>query len=174
MSMQLKVNEKEYTVTYKFKAMYDSEFIKEMFETFNNMNSEDDNSGIEMFAYLAQKTTNMLLVGLQEEHSQEFKTFDDAMDLIQKYFTENEDNQDINMLGLYTELINTMSEEEVNKISLPPPRLRAVLDKYIPDTDKYNTLNLDKGMAFEFGRKEDLKEDEEEGEPIEIEEIKMH
>ena len=42
MSMQLKVNDKEYTVTYKFKAMYDSEFIKEMFETFNNMNSEDD------------------------------------------------------------------------------------------------------------------------------------
>ena len=40
--MQLKVNDKEYTVTYKFKAMYDSEFIKEMFETFNNMNSEDD------------------------------------------------------------------------------------------------------------------------------------
>ena len=39
MSMQLKVNEKEYTVTYKFKAMYDSEFINEMFETFNNMNS---------------------------------------------------------------------------------------------------------------------------------------
>ena len=111
MSMQLKVNDKEYTVTYGFRAMYDSEFIKEMFETFNNMNSEDDNSGIEMFAYLAQKTTNMLLVGLQEEHSQEFKTFDDAMDLIQKYFTENEDNQDINMLGLYTELINTMSED---------------------------------------------------------------
>lgn len=111
MSMQLKVNDKEYTVTYGFRAMYESEFIKEMFETFNNMNSEDDNSGIEMFAYLAQKTTNMLLVGLQEEHSQEFKTFDDAMDLIQKYFTENEDNQDINMLGLYTELIKTMSED---------------------------------------------------------------
>ena len=119
--MQLKVNEKEYTVTYKFKAMYDSEFIKEMFETFNNMNSEDDNSGIEMFAYLAQKTTNMLLVGLQEEHSQEFKTFDDAMDLIQKYFTENEVfasrlsssrlEKRFNMLGLYTELINTMSED---------------------------------------------------------------
>ena len=30
MSMQLKVNDKEYTVTYKFKAMYDSEFIKEI------------------------------------------------------------------------------------------------------------------------------------------------
>ena len=47
-------------------------------------------------------------------------------------------------LGNDLEKINTMSEEEVNKISLPPPRLRAVLDKYIPDTDKYNTLNLDK------------------------------
>ena len=80
MSMQLKVNEKEYTVTYKFKV-------------------------------LAPRTTNMLLVGLQEEHSEEFKTFDDAKDLICNYFKENEDNQDINMLGLYTELINTMSED---------------------------------------------------------------
>ena len=109
--MKLKVNEKEYTVAYRFRAMYDSEFIKEMFDTINNMDSEDDNSGIEMFAHLAQKTTNMLLVGLQEEHSDEFKTFNDAMELIQKYFTENEDNQDVNMLGLYTELINAMSED---------------------------------------------------------------
>ena len=111
MSMQLKVNEKEYTVTYKFKAMYDSEFIKEMFETFNNMNSEDDNSGIEMFAYLAQKTTNMLLVGLQEEHSQEFKTFEDVYTLLKQYFKENENNTDITMLGLYTKLMNMMEED---------------------------------------------------------------
>ena len=53
----------------------------------------------------------MLLVGLQEEHSDEFKTFDDAMNLIKNYFSENEDNQDVNMLGLYTQLINTMSED---------------------------------------------------------------
>ena len=37
MSMQLKVNEKEYTVTYGFRAMYESEFIKEMFNTFENI-----------------------------------------------------------------------------------------------------------------------------------------
>ena len=109
--MQLKVNEKEYTVTYKFKAMYDSEFIKDMFNTFNDMDSKDDNNNFEFIAQLAPKTTNMLLVGLQEEHSDEFKTFDDAMNLIKNYFTENEDNQDVNMLGLYTELINTMSED---------------------------------------------------------------
>ena len=111
MSMQLKVNEKEYTVTYKFKAMYDSDFITDMFKTFENMASNDDNDGIKLFAELAPKTTNILLVGLQEEHSEEFKTFDDAKDLICNYFKENEDNQDINMLGLYTELINTMSED---------------------------------------------------------------
>lgn len=109
--MKLKVNEKEYTVAYRFKAMYDSDFITEMFNTFNNMDSNDDNSGIEMFAHLAPKTTNILLVGLQEEHSEEFKTFDDAKDLICNYFKENEDNQDVNMLGLYTELIKTMSED---------------------------------------------------------------
>ena len=111
MSMQLKVNDKEYTVTYKFKAMYDSEFITEMFNTFNDMDSKDDNNNFEFIAQLAPKTTNMLLVGLQEEHSDEFKTFDDAMNLIKNYFSENEDNQDVNMLGLYTELINTMSED---------------------------------------------------------------
>ena len=109
--MKLIVNEKEYTVTYRFKAMYDSDFITDMFKTFENMDSNDNNDGIKLFAELAPKTTNMLLVGLQEEHSDEFKTFDDAMNLIKNYFTENEDNQDINMLGLYTELINTMSED---------------------------------------------------------------
>ena len=109
--MKLKVNEKEYTIKFKFRAMYDSEFITEMFNTFENMASNDDNDGIKLFAELAPKTTNILLVGLQEEHSDEFKTFDDAMNLIKNYFTENEDNQDINMLGLYTELINTMSED---------------------------------------------------------------
>lgn len=109
--MKLKVNEKEYTIKFKFRAMYDSEFITEMFNTFNDMDSNDDNDGIKLFAELAPKTTNMLLVGLQEEHSEEFKTFDDAKDLICNYFKENEDNQDVNMLGLYTQLINTMSED---------------------------------------------------------------
>ena len=109
--MKLIVNEKEYTVTYRFKAMYDSDFITDMFKTFESIFSNDNNDGIKLFAELAPKTTNMLLVGLQEEHSDEFKTFDDAMNLIKNYFTENEDNQDINMLGLYTELINTMSED---------------------------------------------------------------
>ena len=109
--MKLKVNEKEYTIKFKFRAMYDSEFITEMFNTFNDMDSKDDNNNFEFIAQLAPKTTNMLLVGLQEEHSDEFKTFDDAKDLICNYFKENEDNQDVNMLGLYTELINTMSED---------------------------------------------------------------
>ena len=111
MSMQLKVNDKEYTIKFKFRAMYDSEFITEMFNTFNDMDSKDDNNNFEFIAQLAPKTTNMLLVGLQEEHSDEFKTFDDAMNLIKNYFSENEDNQDVNMLGLYTQLINTMSED---------------------------------------------------------------
>ena len=75
-------------------------------------------------------------------------------------------------LGPDLDKINSMSEDEVDDISLPPPRLRAVLDKYIPDTDKYNNMDLDKGMTFELGTRDDVGEDEE-GEPIEIEEIKM-
>lgn len=76
-------------------------------------------------------------------------------------------------LGPDLDKINTMSEDEVNQISLPPPRLRAVLDKYIPDTDKYNTLDVGDDLTFELGTKEDMEEGED-GEPIEIEEIKMH
>lgn len=75
-------------------------------------------------------------------------------------------------LGPNLDNINTMSEEEVNQISLPPPRLRAVFDKYIPDMDKFNDLSLDDGM--ELGTEADKTEDTEEGEPIEIEEIKLH
>ena len=111
MSMQLKVNEKEYTVTYGFRAMYESEFIKEMFNTVGKINSDDEDKEFEMLAVLAPRTTNMLLVGLQEEHADEFKTFDDAKDLICNYFKENEDNQDVNMLGLYTKLMNVMEED---------------------------------------------------------------
>lgn len=75
-------------------------------------------------------------------------------------------------LGPDLDKINSLSEDEVDDISLPPPRLRAVLDKYIPDTDKFNNLDLDKGMTFELGTRDDAGEDEE-GEPIEIEEIKI-
>lgn len=65
-------------------------------------------------------------------------------------------------LGTNLEKMSSMSEEEVDKIAMPPPRLRAVMDRLIPDTDKMNTLNLDEGMKMDVG---------EDGEPIEVEEI---
>lgn len=111
MSMQLKVNDKEYTVTYGFRAMYESEFIKEMFNTVGKINSDDEDKNFEMLAVLAPRTTNMLLVGLQEEHADEFKTFEDVYTLLKQYFKENENNTDITMLGLYTKLINVMEED---------------------------------------------------------------
>ena len=111
MSMQLKVNDKEYTVTYGFRAMYESEFIKEMFNTVGKINSNDEDKEFEMLAVLAPRTTNMLLVGLQEEHADEFKTFEDVYTLLKQYFKENENNTDITMLGLYTKLMNMMEED---------------------------------------------------------------
>ena len=111
MSMQLKVNDKEYTVTYGFRAMYESEFIKEMFNTVGKINSNDEDKEFEMLAVLAPRTTNMLLVGLQEEHADEFKTFEDVYTLLKQYFKENENNTDITMLGLYTKLMNVMEED---------------------------------------------------------------
>ena len=79
-------------------------------------------------------------------------------------------------LGPNLEKIESMTEEEVNKLSLPPPRLRAVMDRLIPDTDKFNTLNLDRGMnlgpegKIEFATEPTKDED---GEPIEVKEIKF-
>ena len=62
-------------------------------------------------------------------------------------------------------------------LALPPPRVKEILDRIIPDTDKFNSLNLDEGMNLnmDFGGKgEEKKEEEEDGdEPIEVEEIKI-
>lgn len=73
-------------------------------------------------------------------------------------------------LGPNFENMEKMSEEEINSISLPPPRLRAVMDKFIPDMDKFNNLNLDEGMQINFG---DEKMVDKDGEPIEVEEIQL-
>ena len=55
--------------------------------------------------------------------------------------------------------------------------MKEILDRIIPDTDKFNSLNLDEGMSLnmDFGGKgEEKKEEEEDGdEPIEVEEIKI-
>lgn len=74
-------------------------------------------------------------------------------------------------LGPNLEKTEGMTEEEINRISMPPPRLRAVMDRLIPDTEKFNTMNLDEGMNIELGRQFDGKDKN--GEPITIEEIKM-
>ena len=78
-------------------------------------------------------------------------------------------------LGPNLEKLETMTEEEVNRLSLPPPRLRAVMDRLIPDTDKFNTLNLDKGMNLGPGKIEFTDESikDEDGKPIEVKEIKF-
>ena len=72
-------------------------------------------------------------------------------------------------LGKNFEKMEKMSEEEINSISLPPPRLREVMDRFIPDMDKMNTMNLDEGMNLNLGLGDQTTD--EDGKPIEVEEI---
>lgn len=80
-------------------------------------------------------------------------------------------------LGINLEKMENMTTEEIDSLALPPPRVKEILDRIIPDTDKFNSLNLDEGMNLnmDFGGKgEEKKEEEEDGdEPIEVEEIKI-
>ena len=80
-------------------------------------------------------------------------------------------------LGMNLEKMENMTTEEIDSLALPPPRVKEILDRIIPDTDKFNSLNLDEGMNLnmDFGVKgEEKKEEEEDGdEPIEVEEIKI-
>lgn len=80
-------------------------------------------------------------------------------------------------LGVNLEKMEHMTSEEIDSLALPPPRVKEILDRIIPDTDKFNALNLDEGMnlSMDFGGKGDEKKEEEEDgdEPIEVEEIKI-
>ena len=79
-------------------------------------------------------------------------------------------------LGMNLEKMENMTTEEIDSLALPPPRVKEILDRIIPDTDKFNSLNLDEGMNLnmDFGGKGEKKEEEEDGdEPIEVEEIKI-
>lgn len=80
-------------------------------------------------------------------------------------------------LGMNLEKMENMTTEEIDSLALPPPRVKEILDRIIPDTDKFNSLNLDEGMNLNMdfdGKGEEKKEEEEDGdEPIEVEEIKI-
>lgn len=80
-------------------------------------------------------------------------------------------------LGMNLEKMENMTTEEIDSLALPPPRVKEILDRIIPDTDKFNSLNLDEGMNLDMdfgGKGEEKKEEEEDGdEPIEVEEIKI-
>lgn len=80
-------------------------------------------------------------------------------------------------LGVNLEKMEHMTSEEIDSLALPPPRVKEILDRIIPDTDKFNSLNLDEGMNLNMdigGKGVEKKEEEEDGdEPIEVEEIKI-
>ena len=67
-------------------------------------------------------------------------------------------------LGMNLEKMENMTTEEIDSLALPPPRVKEILDRIIPDTDKFNSLNLDEGMNLnmDFGGKGEEKKEEEE------------
>lgn len=85
-------------------------------------------------------------------------------------------------LGPNLEKADGMTEEEINRISLPPPRLREVMDRLIPDPNTFNTMNFGDGMNLDMGQNnggmriefnKKFEEKDENGQPITVEEIRV-
>lgn len=143
--------------------------------------SEDDKNQLKSQVDEVMRSGNIDLKN--DDLSKQFPNFEPAMNGIMKDMEAEFDktpglrdefmewiNSVQQKLGPNFENMEKMSEEEINSISLPPPRLRAVMDKFIPDMDKFNNLNLDEGMQINLG---DEKMVDKDGEPIEVEEIQL-
>ena len=142
--------------------------------------TDDDKNQLKSQVDEVMKSGNIDLKN--EELAKQFPNLDPTMDGIMKSMEAEFDktpglrdeftnwiNSVQEKLGQNFENMEKMTEEEINSISLPPPRLREVMDKYIPDMNKMNTLNLDEGMNMNFGMGDQITD--EDGKPIEVEEI---
>lgn len=154
-----------------------------------NLSEEDNN---QLKSQIADVMNSGDINSINQDLSKQFPGIDPAlqniMNEMEKEFNKtpglrSEFQSWMNMiqreLGPNLEKADSMTEEEINRISLPPPRLREVMDRLIPDTNMFNTMNLDEGISFNLGgnggTKVDInktvEEKDEAGHPIAIEEI---
>lgn len=107
--MKITINEKEYSIKFGYKATVKSGIIKKMAQ------AEAEEDGLESIEKILLVIPEMLVVGLQVHHADEFgynldtnegydEKVDKAFDLIEKWL-ENKDN---NVLDLYGELNNEL------------------------------------------------------------------
>ena len=112
--MKITVNEKEYTIKFGYKATVKSGIIKKLAQAESNKDNED---GFESVEGVLLVLPELLVVGLQVHHSDEFgynldsnegysEQVDKAFDLIDKWL-ENKENSFIDLYnGIENELLN--------------------------------------------------------------------
>jgi hypothetical protein len=103
--MVLTINNTDYKIHYGYKvvAKYGiSKKVTDLQETINNISNVSEN--IEVISDILNQMAEIVCIGLDSEDV----TVEDTMDLLETYFSENKDNDDVSVLGLFGEIINEL------------------------------------------------------------------
>lgn len=116
--MKIKINEKEYTIKFGYKATANSGILKKMAKA-ESVVEENKNPKLEDVMALAEETmrnlAEMLLVGLQKYHSDEFgydldteEGKKEKLDLVYDLLDDFSDEEGADVSDLYNKLQNEM------------------------------------------------------------------
>jgi len=103
--MVLTINNTDYKIHYGYKVVAKYGILKkvtDLQETINNISNVSEN--IEVISDILNQMAEIVCIGLDSEDV----TVEDTMDLLETYFSENKDNDDVSVLGLFGEIINEL------------------------------------------------------------------
>lgn len=103
--MVLTIDNKDYKIHYGYKVVAKYGILKkvsDLQETINNISNVSEN--IEVIADILNQLAEIVCVGLDIDGL----TDEDTMDLLETYFSENKDNDNVSVLGLFGEIINEL------------------------------------------------------------------
>ena len=103
--MVLTIDNTDYKIHYGYKVVAKYGILKkvsDLQETINNISNVSEN--IEVIADILNQLAEIVCVGLDIDGL----TDEDTMDLLETYFSENKDNDNVSVLGLFGEIINEL------------------------------------------------------------------
>lgn len=103
--MVLTIDNTDYKIHYGYKVVAKYGILKkvsDLQETINNISNVSEN--IEVVADILNQLAEIVCIGLNVDGL----TDEDTMDLLETYFSENKDNDNVSVLGLFGEIINEL------------------------------------------------------------------
>jgi hypothetical protein len=103
--MVLTINNTDYKIHYGYKVVAKYGILKkvtDLQETINNISNVSEN--IEVISDILNQMAEIVCIGLDSEDV----TVEDTMDLLETYFSENKDDDNVSVLGLFGEIINEL------------------------------------------------------------------